>query len=62
VIGGTFAQGFDHLCGDTALVRAYDQGTFAYTPWIEVDLAAFRGARFGATGGLDPARGYAPAC
>jgi hypothetical protein len=45
VIGGTFAQGFDHLCGDTALVRAYDQGTFAYTPWIEVDLAAFRGAR-----------------
>jgi hypothetical protein len=62
VTGGTFDQRFDGLCGGSALVRAYDRGTFASTPWIEVDLSEFRGARFGPTSSLDPARGYAPSC
>jgi hypothetical protein len=62
VAGGTFDQRFDLLCGDSALVRAYDRGTFAYTPWIEVDLSEFRGTFFGPNGSVDPAKGYAASC
>ena len=32
--GGLLQESFDHLCGATVMVRAYDQGTASWSNWL----------------------------
>jgi hypothetical protein len=33
--GGFLRESFDHLCGATVMVRAYDQGTASWSNWLD---------------------------
>ena len=33
--GGFLHESFDHLCGATVMVRAYDQGTASWSNWLD---------------------------
>jgi hypothetical protein len=60
--GGTLRERFDHLCGATPMVRAYDEATETWSAWLDTDTSAFGAAYFGPNGSADPALGYTPGC
>src|SRR4051794_40881806 len=37
--GGTLREAFANLCGATAMMRAYDQATATWSPWLTVEPA-----------------------
>lgn len=35
IAGGTILESFDHLCGGSVMVRAYDQSTDSWSNWLD---------------------------
>jgi hypothetical protein len=62
VIGGSLTQSFGGLCGESVMVRAFDQGSGAWSNWLDLTPITTASAIYGPNGSMDPARGYHSAC
>jgi hypothetical protein len=62
VSGGSLTQSFGGLCRESVMVRAFDQGSGAWSNWLDLALITTPTAIYGPNGSMDPARGYHPVC
>jgi hypothetical protein len=62
VSGGSLTQSFGGLCGESVMVRAFDQASGAWSNWLDLALFTTPSAIYGPNGSMDPARGYHPVC
>ena len=62
ISGGNLSESLSGLCGQSVMARAYDQGTGAWSNWLDLTQVAAASAIYGPNGSADPARGYHPVC
>ena len=62
VSGGSLTQSFGGLCGESVMVRAFDQASGTWSNWLDLTSFTTPTAIYGPNGSMDPARGYHPVC
>ena len=62
ISGGSLTEAFGGLCGQSVMVRAFDQASGAWSNFLDLTLVTSPTAIYGPNGSMDPARGYHPVC